>query len=254
MLKKIIPPALLVVALGIGWEIWAVKGHLGSDVLPSPVQVWQQGWANRGLLWTSTLPTLRETMIGFALSLAIGFVLSVLVDASGTLRRAFMPVLVISQTLPLVAIAPVLVLLLGFGLFPKVLIVILVTFFPITVGLVEGYAATEPEAETLLRTMGAGRWRIFRSLRLPTALPYFFAALRIAVTYAVVAAIFSEYSGAISGLGILMQNAKNDFQTALMLAAVVVSALLTLALFGLTFLVQRVTAPWIHLQRRRLTS
>lgn len=251
MLRKIVPPALVVLALGIGWQIWAVKGHLGSDVLPSPVQVWQQGWANRGLLWDNMLPTLRETVIGFVLSLAIGFVLSVLIDSSGTLRRAFMPVLVISQTLPLVAIAPVLVLLLGFGLFPKILIVILVTFFPITVGLVEGYAATEPEAETLLRTMGAGRWRIFRSLRLPTALPYFFASLRIAVTYAVVAAIFSEYSGAVSGLGILMQNAKNDFQTALMLAAVVVSAVLTLVLFGLTFLVQRVTAPWIHLQRRK---
>jgi len=254
MLKRVVPPALIVLALGIAWEIWAVKSRLGSDVLPTPVQVWQQGWANRGLLWDNTLPTLRETVIGFAFSLVIGFVLSVLVDASDTLRRAFMPVFVISQTLPLVAIAPVLVLLLGFGLFPKVLIVILVTFFPITVGLVEGYTAAEPEAETLLRTMGAGKWRIFRSLRLPTALPYFFASLRIAVTYAVIAAIFSEYAGAISGLGILMENAKNDFQTALMMAAVVVSAVLTLILFGLTFLVQRVAAPWIHLQRKRPTS
>lgn len=254
MLKRILPPAVIVVALIALWELIAVRAHFGISVLPTPVQVWDVGWAHRGDLWTNTLPTLRETVTGFAVSLVVGFVLSVLIDASDIMRRALMPVLIISQTLPLIAIAPLIVVLLGFGMVPKILLVVLVTFFPITVGLVEGYAATEPEAETLMRTMGAGKWRVFRSLRLPTALPFFFAALRIAITYAVVAAIFAEYAGAENGLGIYMEEAFNSNQVALVMAAVVVIAVLTLVLFALTFLVQRLTAPWIHLQRRREVS
>jgi ABC-type nitrate/sulfonate/bicarbonate transport system permease component len=250
-LKRIVPSVLIVLALLAAWQLYVVKWNPGSDVLPSPLRVWEQGWANRGDLWANTLPTLRETMTGFGLSIVIGFALSVLIDASKVLRGALLPVLVASQTLPLPAIAPLFVIWFGIALLPKVLIVTLVTFFPITVGLVEGYAAVEPDSEVLLRTMGAGRWRIFRSLRLPTALPYFFASLRIAITYAVVAAIFAEYAGAEMGLGIYMENMKNSFRTDLVLAAVAVSAFVTLALFGLTFLVERVSAPWIHLSRRR---
>ena len=128
------------------------------------------------------------------------------------------------------------------------------TFFPITVSLVEGYASADRDAETLLRSMGAGRMRIFRSLRFPSAMPYFFAGLRIAITYAVVAAIFAEYAGASEGLGIYMQLAKNSFRTDLVLAAVAVSALLTLILFGFTYVVERLTIPWLRLYRRAQAS
>jgi ABC-type nitrate/sulfonate/bicarbonate transport system permease component len=158
-------------------------------------------------------------------------------------------VLVVSQTLPLIAIAPLMILWFGFELLPKVLIVVLVTFFPITVSLVEGYASADRNAEALLRSMGAGRLQIFRLLRLPSAMPYFFSGLRIAITYAVVAAIFAEYAGAAEGLGIYMQLAKNSFRTDLVLAAVGVSALLTLLLFALTYLVERLTIPWWRLSR-----
>ena len=193
---------------------------------------------------------MRATLIGFAVSLLIGFFLSVVLDSSSAVRRSVLPVLVVSQTLPLIAIAPLMILWFGFELLPKVLIVVLVTFFPITVSLVEGYAAADPTAEALLRSMGAGRWRIFRSLRLPGALPYFFSGLRIAITYAVVAAIFAEYAGASEGLGIYMQVAKNSFRTDLVLAAVGVSALLTLLLFALTYLIEYLTIPWWRLSRR----
>ena len=166
-------PSLVVFAVVLfGWQLYAIKGNLGSDVLPSPARVVSQGWEHRAELWDNTLPTLRATMAGFGLSLVIGFALSVLIDASSMLRRALMPLLVITQTLPLIAVAPLVVLWFGFGLLPKVLIVALVTFFPITVGLVEGYAATDHDSEVLLRTMGAGRWRIFRTLRVPTAAPF----------------------------------------------------------------------------------
>jgi len=247
---RVVPSLLIVIALIALWQLYASVGHLGEDVLPSPSRVAEQGWANRGDLWNNTLPTLRATLLGFSCSLVVGFLLSVLIDASLTARRAVLPLLVVTQTLPLIAIAPLVVLWFGFGLAPKVLLVAFVTFFPITVGLIEGYAAADPDADKLLRAMGAGRWRIFRTLRLPTALPYFFAGLRIAITYAVVAAIFAEYAGASSGLGIYMENAKHSFRTDLVLAAVAISAVLTLVLFALTFAVERATLPWVHLQRQ----
>ena len=147
-------------------------------------------------------------------------------------------------------IAPLMILWFGFDLTPKVLLVALVTFFPITIAFAEGFAASDPDAEALLRSMGAGRTRIFRSVRFPTSLPFFFAGLRIAITYAVVAAIFAEYAGASEGLGIYMQNAKNSFRTDLVLAAVLVTTLLTLSLFALTYALERIAIPWYRLSRQ----
>ena len=247
---RALPSLAIALLLLAAWQIYADTGHVGDDVLPSPSRVASQGWANRHDLWENTLPTLRATLLGFGCSLVVGFLLSVVIDASRHVRRALLPLLVATQTLPLIAIAPLVVFWFGFGLAPKVLLVAFVTFFPITVAFVEGYAAADRDAEALLRAMGAGRWRIFRTLRLPTALPFFFAGLRIAITYAVVAAIFAEYAGAESGLGIYMQNAKNSFRTDLVLAAVAVTAALTLALFALTYAVERVALPWVALQRR----
>lgn len=245
-----LPSAGLIVLLFVAWQVYAEHGGLGPGVLPSPTRVLSQGWEQRDVLWENTLPTLRATLLGFSLSLAVAFLLSVLIDLSGILRRALMPVLVVTQTLPLVAIAPLVVLWFGFELLPKILLVAFVTFFSITVSLVEGYAAADRDGEILLRTMGAGRWRVFWSLRLPTALPFFFAGLRISITYAVVGAIFAEYAGATAGLGIYIQNAKNSFRTDLVLAAVGVSAALTLALFALTFLAERIVTPWNRAEKR----
>jgi ABC-type nitrate/sulfonate/bicarbonate transport system permease component len=245
-----LPPLAIDALLVAGWQAYANASGIGNDVLPPPTRVLSVTWENRGDLWSNTLPTLRATLAGFGLSLVVGLTLAVLVDASALLRRALMPVLVVSQTLPIFALAPLMVIWFGFGLTPKILLVALVTFFPITVAFAEGFAASEPEAVALLRSMGAGRARIFRSVRFPTALPFFFAGLRIAITYAVIAAIFAEYAGATAGLGIYMQNAKNSFRTDLVLAAVLVSALLTLSLFALTYVLERIAIPWYRLSRQ----
>jgi ABC-type nitrate/sulfonate/bicarbonate transport system permease component len=247
---QIVPPLLIVGALVVVWQLYASLSGIGNDVLPTPGRVLSVTWDDRGDLWANTLPTLRATLLGFALSLAVGLTLAVLIDASAHLRRALMPVLVASQTLPIVAIAPLMILWFGFGLTPKVLLVALVTFFPITVALAEGFASADPDAEALLRSMGASRTRVFRTVRFPASLPFFFAGLRIAITYAVVAAIFAEYAGASEGLGIYMQNAKNSFRTDLVLAAVLVSAVLTLGLFALTYAVERLAIPWYRLSRQ----
>ena len=151
------PPLLIVALLIAAWQLYANLSGIGNDVLPSPARVLSVSWDNRGDLWDNTLPTLRATLLGFALAIVVGLTLAVLVDASATLRRALMPVLVSTQTLPIIAIAPLMVLWFGFGLTPKVLLVALVTFFPITVSFAEGFASSDPQAEALLRSMGASR-------------------------------------------------------------------------------------------------
>ncbi|ANT53950.1 ABC transporter permease [Mesorhizobium amorphae] len=238
------PAAVSVGLLFAAWELYARYGGVRPTVLPAPSRVFGQAWENREALMDNAIPTIRATLAGFACSLSAAFLFSALVDFWPSLRRALFPLLIASQTLPLVAIAPLVVLWFGFGLLPKILLVALVTFFPMTVALVEGFGATEKEIGQMLRAMGAGRWRVFWLARLPSALPYFFAGLRISVTYAVVGAIFAEYAGAAKGLGIYMLNAKNNFRPDLVLAAVGVSAALTLVLFGLTVLVQRLAMPW----------
>lgn len=241
---RVVPPLVLVLIGLAVWQSYVVAYGVRPQVLPSPLRVAEQGWAYRGPLWVNTLPTLQVTVVGFAVSLVLGWALAVAVDFSPWLKRALTPLLVVSQTLPIIAIAPLLIIWFGFGLLPKVLVIALVTFFPIAIGLIEGFAATDRQATDLLRSMGASRWKQFRYVRLPGALPRFFTALRIGITYAVTGAIFAEYVGATAGLGIFMNLQKNSFRTDLVLAAVVVTAVLSVALFALTYAVERLMIPW----------
>ena len=243
-LARGIPAVLSVVSAFLIWELYVRLSGISPLMLPAPSRVLDQIVLNRALLWDNTVPTLKATFAGFALSLTVAFGLSVVLDFMPRVRRALFPIFVVSQTLPLVAIAPLVVLWFGFDLTPKVLLVALVTFFPILVALVDGYAATDPEVEDLMRSMGATRGQIFRAARFPSAMSYFFAGLRISITYAVVAAIFAEYVGARAGLGIVILNAKNSFRPDLVLAAVVISSALTLVLFAVTALLQRVVLRW----------
>ena len=246
-----IPAVLSVASACVIWEIYVRLSGISPLMLPAPSRVLDQIMLNRALLWDNTVPTLKATFAGFSLSLTVAFSLSVVLDFMPRVRRALFPIFVVSQTLPLVAIAPLVVLWFGFDLTPKVLLVALVTFFPMLVALVDGYASTDPEIEDLMRSMGASRTDIFCSARFPSAMPYFFAGLRISITYAVVAAIFAEYVGARAGLGIVILNAKNSFRPDLVLAAVVISSLLTLVLFAATAMLQRIVLRWRDLEERR---
>ena len=238
------PPVLVAVLLLAGWQLYTTAAHVDPTTLPSPARVWEQGWENRTDLWANTLPTLQETLLGFGVSFLAAWVVAVLLDFSSTARRGLYPLLVASQTIPIVAVAPLLIIWFGFGLLPKMLVVTLTTFFPLAANLAAGFAATDREAMRLLRSLGAGRLRTFRLVRVPSALPYFFAGLRVSITYAVVGAVFAEYAGAESGLGIYMQEQKSAFRTDLVFAAVAVTALLSIALFGATYLLQRLVLPW----------
>ncbi|MGW6698398.1 ABC transporter permease [Nocardia sp. NPDC055049] len=245
-----VPSIVTVAVLVAVWQIYVITSGVRPQVLPSPVRVVEQGWAHRDEIATHAAATLQVTLIGFAVSLSAAWVLAVIVDFSPWLRRALVPLFVASQTVPIVAIAPLMIIWFGFGLLPKILVVALVTFFPMAIGLIEGFAAADRDAGALLRSMGASRVQEFLYVRLPSALPRFFTSLRIAITYAVVGAVFAEYVGASVGLGIYMSLQKNSFRTDLVLAAVLVTALLSIALYLTTFAVERLVAPWARAENR----
>lgn len=251
----LLPPFVALVLLVGAWELYAdfVLGQEGGGVrlLPAPSRVVDALFTNAAVLAPHTWQTLIETAIGFALALVVGFALAVVIDMSVTMRRAIYPLLVVSQTIPLLAIVPLLVLWFGFGILPKVLIVALVCFFPIVVSSVDGFRQTDPELVKLFRTFGANRWTIFKMVRLPGALPSLFSGVRIAITYSVTGAIWGEYAGAWIGLGIALRNAQNSFQTPLVFATIIVIASLSVALFLVTMVIERLVVPWYYASRGR---
>lgn len=251
--RVIVPPVLAFAALLAAWQLVSTTGLVPADMLPAPSRIASAGLAERDALLRHTLPTLTSTLTGFALSVTVAFLTAMLLDFSSLLRRALVPLLITSQTLPLIALAPLVILWFGFGMLPKILLVAFVTFFPMVVGFLRGFASADPESEHLLRSMGASRFTVFRVIRLPASTDSFFSSLRISITYAVVGAIFAEYAGAVSGLGVYMQTMKNVFRTDLVLAAVIVSSALTLALYGAVVVIERIAVPWLRIERGAAT-
>ncbi|MHA6511008.1 ABC transporter permease [Tessaracoccus sp. Z1128] len=226
------------------WELAVAVFQPRPSILPPPSRIAEQALIHAPQLAEHTWATLIVTLAGFTCSLAFSWAVAITVDFNDTLRRAITPLLVASQTIPIIAIAPLMILWFGFGLLPKILLVVLVTFFPMLLGLIEAFRATPSGKAELLASMGATRWQQFRYLRLPQALPAFFTSLRIAVTYAVVGAIFAEYAGSTAGLGVYMAVQKNAFRTDLVLAAVATTAAVSITLFALAVLAERLVAPW----------
>jgi ABC-type nitrate/sulfonate/bicarbonate transport system permease component len=245
-----LPSLALLAALVLLWQWYASQPGVDAQILPTPLAVWGVLVGQRDILWEHMLVTLQETLVGFALALAAGVMCGTAIDFSPWLRRAIYPLLVASQTIPIITLAPLLVLWFGFGLVSKSIVVLLVCFFPIVVALADGLRSADPELIRLFRAFGAGPVRIFWSVRLPGALPTLFSGVRIAIAYSVIGAIFGEYVGASAGLGFYMQLKQHSFATAGVLAAIVVTALLSIALFASVAGVERLALPWYYLQRR----
>lgn len=242
LLRSILPGLLLASSLLLAWEGYCAHANVSPLVLPAPTGVLRSLFLERRAIGGHAASTLLVASIGFGLSVTFAFATSIALHFTAWLERGLMPLLVASQTIPLVALAPLMILWFGFGLLPKVLLVILVTFFPILVSLLSGYRQVPQAYTDLLTSMGAGKGQIFRRASLTVARAPFFAGLRISATYAIVATIFAEYAGARRGLGIYILSAKNNFRADLVLAAVVVSACLTLLLLGLLRLAERLTS------------
>ena len=239
-----LPPLGVLVALFAAWEAYVELSGIHAVTLPAPSRIFDSGLTHRDALWSNTVVTLQETLAGLGVSIVLGVMLALLIDLFTPMRRALYPLLVGSQTVPVVVIAPLLILWFGFDLTPKIVVVTLYTFFPITVTLASGLAATDREALLLMHTLGAGRLRTLFVLRLPQSLPYLFTGLRIAVTYAIVGAVFAEWAGAREGLGIYVLLMKNSFRTDLVFAAVFLIAALSLLLFVLVGVIERLVGRW----------
>ncbi len=244
----LLPPALALVLIVAVWEAYsrlvlgAVPG--GARLLPAPTAILAALIDNSADIAPNTWQTIIETAIGFALALLVGLGFAIIIDVSPLLRRAIYPLLVVSQTIPLLALAPLMVLWFGFGILPKVLIVGIVCFFPIVVAGADGFSATDPELIRLFRTFGASTWTIFRQVRFPGALPSLFSGIKIAITYSVTGAIWGEYVGSEWGLGIYMQRKQHAFDVPTVFAAILVISALSVTFFLLTSLLERVVIPW----------
>ena len=245
-LRALAPPLLLLVALVALWQWYAGQPNIDPQLLPTPAAIWTALLTERDLLWHHTLVTLRETLVGFGAALGAGIALATVIDFSSWLRRAIYPLLVASQTIPIIAIAPIVVLWFGYGLPSKALVIALICFFPIVVALADGLRSADPELLKLYRTFGAGRLRLFWLVKLPGALPALFSGIRIAITYSIIGAIFAEYVGSSEGLGFFLQLEQHAFATAAEMATILVMALLSIALFLLVAVIERQALPWYY--------
>ncbi len=249
-MKRWLLPALLLVGLIAAWQIAADTGaianllNLEDFLVPSPSEIASSLWENRSLLAENAWVTLREVVLGFACGLVAGIAFAIALHLSETLRRAAYPLVIASQTIPIVVIAPILVVWFGFGIGPKLAIVALICFFPITVNTLDGLRSVDPEATKMMRTLDASRSQILWRLEAPTALPYAFSGAKIAVAVAVIGAVFGEWAGSNSGLGHLMLQDNAQLETARLFAAVAVLSVIAVALFGLLALAERRIVTW----------
>lgn len=243
-------PLAIVAALIGGWELFARLGGVENYLLPAPSEVARALVEDRRLLLPDTWVTAREVLLGFALAIAAGLAIAVALHLSSLLRRAFYPLVVASQAVPVVVIAPILVIWLGFGIAPKLIVIALICFFPVVVNTLDGLRSVDQDQVKMLRTLDASRWEVFRRLELPHSLPYLFSGAKVAVAVSVIGAVFAELVGSDSGLGHAIQVGTAELLTARVFAAVLILSAMAIALFAFVAAVERLALPWASRERR----
>ena len=233
-----------IVVILVVWQAVSSLGWIDSFMLPSPIQVVQAFIKEFPTLMEHSVVTLTEAFVGLGLGILFGFIMAVLMDQFEAVYKAFYPLIVLTQTVPTVAIAPLLVLWFGYEMTPKVILIVITTFFPIAVGLLNGFRSADKDSILLLRAMGAGRWQIFRYIKLPGAMSQFFAGLRISASYAVVGAVISEWLGGFSGLGVYMTRVKQAFSFDKMFAVIFLISIISLLLMKGVDYLQKICMPW----------
>ena len=247
-------PLWLVVMLIVGWDVFIRLFKIPPYLIPNPLSVAKQLVAEWPMLWRETLPTLYATLAGFALSALVGVPIAMWIAYSRLVESFVYPLLVFSQSIPKVAIAPLFVVWFGFGLVPKVIAAFLLGFFPVVVATVQGFKSVEGDVIDLARSMGANPLKIFLKFRLPHALPAIFSGLKVSVTLAVVGAVVGEFVGSNSGLGYVLQKANGTFDLPLMFAALVILSMIGVLLFLVLELIERWLMPWHASQRHDLAA
>jgi len=238
------PSFALTILLLLLWQGVTQSDLVSARILPEPSVIVTDLASNFAIIAPHMTQTIIETLIGFILGIVLGVSVALLIDQSKLMRNAIYPLLITSQTIPMIALAPLLLIWFGVDLLPKVIIVILVCFFPIAIATADGLRITDPELEKLLKSMNATYWQTLRYVRIPSSLPQFFSGVKIAATYSVTGAIVGEYVGAYQGLGIYMQEMANSHAIPLVFAAILVTSILSIVLFGLVVLVEKVLIRW----------
>lgn len=237
-------PALAILVILAVWQIASGTGLISKFMLPSPVNVAEAFVSDFPLLMENARVTLAEAFVGLAMGVLIGFFMAVLMDRFEKVYQAFYPLIVLTQTVPTVAIAPLLVLWFGYEMLPKIILIVIVTFFPIAVSLLDGFRAADRDTVSLMRSMGASKMQIFWFVKFPGSLSQFFASLRISASYAVVGAVISEWLGGFEGLGVYMIRVKKAFSFDKMFSVIFLISVISLLLMKGVNLLQKKCMPW----------
>jgi NitT/TauT family transport system permease protein len=249
MRRWLLPLGPIALLLG-AWQVAASTGAVANALsledflVPSPAEIASSLWENRGLLAENAWVTLKEILLGILCALVVGVGFAIAMHRSRLLRDASYPLIVASQAIPIVVIAPILTIWFGFGIGPKIVIIALICFFPITVNALDGLRSVDPESVKMMRSLDASRWQRFWRVEAPTALPNLFTGIKIAVVVAPIAAVFAEWAGADAGLGRLIQSDLANYQVGRQFAAVALLAAMALVLIGLTALAERRIVTW----------
>lgn len=244
VLRNALPPLFVAVSLLALWQLIVTVFHVPAYLVPGPIAIAEGIVAKWDSLSANVLVTAGEMLVGFLLAVVAGVIIAVILHISPAIRRTVFPLLVASQTIPVVVFAPLLVVLLGFGIGPKLVIIALICFFPIVVGFADGLSASDGAYRDLMKSLHGSPWKTLTRVEIPSALPSAFSGARIAATYAAIGAVFAEWSGASAGLGYQIQQSAASLNTTTLFAAVVLLCVLAFALVSVLSLVERFVIPW----------
>lgn len=249
-----LPAVIALMLFVLIWWAVCASGAVPSYMLPSPADVARAFIGDFPTLMFHAWTSVQEAVYGLLIGVGLAFAIATAMDRFRLLDEALSPLLIISQTIPTIAIAPLLVLWMGFGMAPKITLVVLTTFFPIAVGLLEGYKTADPDRILLMRTMGANRYQIFFHVKFPAALPHFFSGLKISASYAVVGAVISEWLGGFEGLGVYMTRVRKAYSFDKMFAVIILIVIISLLLMALVDTIRRVSMPYMRVRNRKLDT
>lgn len=234
----------VLILLVILWELIVRLNEIPKYVLPAPTVIIKALMENREILWLHSKTTIFEALTGFAIATVTAVIVAALMNYSNLLKEILYPIFVITQTIPIIAIAPLFMIWIGFGITTKIVIVISICFFPITVSVVEGLETVDKDLINLMKVMKANPWQIFKKVQLPSIMPTFFSGLKIAATYSITGAVIGEWIGAKNGLGIYMTRAMNSFRTDALFADILIVVVLSILLFNFIELIGKLIMPW----------
>lgn len=245
-----LPAAAALCLLILLWQFLYQSGAVPAYMLPSPIQVVKALFTDLPTILRHAVVTLQEAFYGLCIGVVLAFVMATLMDHFRILNKALYPIMIITQTIPTIAIAPLLVLWMGFYMAPKITLVVITTFFPITVGLLDGYKSVDKDSIDLMRAMGASKVQIFFHVKLPAALPQFFSGLKISASYAVVGAVISEWLGGFEGLGVYMTRVSKAYAFDKMFAVIIFIVIISLLLMFTVNLIETISLPWLRVEKK----